>query len=432
MWDLILYLNDHYILYFLCISMLIVLLTASRLKRRDNNLLLLIVLSILALSIFEFLETLFNDNQYITPNFPRYLFASLCYMLMPTIIVLFYHMIIEFKSKKYYFIWSGVILNAIIYLLALFAYINPNMRFVFWYNDENILEKAILGYSVNVICSLYLIALITISIIELIKKKKNQANYIIIFTVGMFVLAQVIGILLQIRQPQTTEALAIGALLYFIYLSYEKSKEDAITYERDVQEKTTALMLSQIKPHFIYNTLATIQVLCEIDPEKASKTIEDFSKYLRMNTDALSKREPVAVTEEIKHAKVYSSIEMLRFDNIKVEFDILDEDFKLPVLTIEPMLENAIKYGIRARKDGLVKVMTYKEGNNHILVIKDNGVGFDLDKLNNDEKVHVGIDNVKTRIKNMVNGSFEITSVINEGTTITIKIPEVTNEGNMS
>jgi sensor histidine kinase YesM len=62
-----------------------------------------------------------------------------------------------------------------------------------------------------------------------------------------------------------------------------------------MQEKTTFLMLSQIQPHFVYNTLTTIQVLCEIDPEKATETIDYFSKYLRMNTDALSKTTPVPV-----------------------------------------------------------------------------------------------------------------------------------------
>jgi sensor histidine kinase YesM len=183
-------------------------------------------------------------------------------------------------------------------------------------------------------------------------------------------------------------------------------------------------MLSQIQPHFIYNTLTTIQVLCEIDPAKAVKTIESFTKYLRMNTDALSKKEPVPVLEEVKHRMAYADIEMVRFDNVKVLFAIKDKDFNLPVLTIEPILENSIKYGVRARKEGKVEVTTYKEGNKHVLVVKDNGVGFDMDKVKADGKEHVGINNVKTRIINMVHGTFDVWSALNKGTIVTITIPE--------
>ena len=107
----------------------------------------------------------------------------------------------------------------------------------------------------------------------------------------------------------------------------------------------------------------------------------------------------------------------------QVHFDIKDKDFKLPVLTLEPILENAIKYGVRFREHGLVEVSTYKEDNMHVLVVKDNGVGFSLDKIN-DEKNHVGINNVKTRIENMINGTFEINSVVGEGTIVTIKVLE--------
>ena len=120
----------------------------------------------------------------------------------------------------------------------------------------------------------------------------------------------------------------------------------------------------------------------------------------------------------------YSDIEMVRFDNVKVIFAIKDKDFKLPVLTIEPMVENAIKYGVRAREKGKVEVITYKEDNNHVLVIRDNGVGFNLDAINYDTKNHVGIENVKTRVENMVFGTFKIESEIDKGTTVTITVPE--------
>ena len=205
---------------------------------------------------------------------------------------------------------------------------------------------------------------------------------------------------------------------------FEMYRNDAILHEREMQDKTTSLMLSQIQPHFIYNTLATIQVLCEIDAEKAAKTIDTFSKYLRINTDALSKKEPVSILEEVKHAKTYSDIEMVRFDNVNVIFNIEDQDFKLPVLTLEPIVENAIKYGVRAKEEGIVEVRTFKEGNKHILVVKDNGIGFNVNEIKNDGRNHVGIENVKKRVENMVHGTFEIESEVGIGTTVTITVLE--------
>lgn len=423
--DFLIYINNHFILFVLSISLLILVFIASRINKKDKRILISILTATLLLAIFEYLETLFSELYVNSENFPRYLLSSLCYILRPTIIVLFYHIRLSFKTKRYFLIWIGVLLNATIYILALFAYKNPNFRFVYWYNEYNLFCRTWLGYTVHFICGGYLLGLAIASIVSTtINKTRRQIDIFILITVVMAALAQGLCMGLNLSNSYTTEVFVLGAAIYFIYLNYDKAATDAVVFERDMQAKTTALMLSQIQPHFIYNTLATIQVLCEIDALKASETIADFSKYLRMNTDALSKTEPVPVIEEINHAMAYSKIEMTRFDNVNVTFSVQDKDFKLPVLTIEPLVENAIKYGVRARKDGLVEVMTYKEGNNHILVIKDNGIGFDLAKLQNDGKVHVGINNVKTRVENMVNGTFKIESVLDQGTKVTIIIPE--------
>lgn len=423
--DLLYYINSHLILFVLCIGLPILMFTASSIRKKDKHVLMAIVLCTLALAIFEFLEPIFNAVYYNDENFPRYLFASLSYIMRPIIVVLFFYLRFDFKNKKEHLIWIGVLINTAVYILAMFAYHNPGMRFIYWYDEKNMFDRTWLGLTAPIICGIYLGLLITTSIIEsIINKKQKQVNIIIIITGTMAVLAYVLASYLHLRGSYSSEAYILGATLFFLYLNYEKGVNDAAMHERAMQEKTTALMLSQIKPHFIYNTLATIQVLCEIDPEKAAKTIEDFSKYLRANTDALNKTEPVPLADEVNHAEAYSKIEMLRFDNVKVIFDIQDKDFKLPVLTIEPLIENAIKYGVRAKEEGIVTVSTYKENNKHILIIKDNGIGFDVNKIGSDGKNHVGIENVKTRINNMVNGTFELNSIIGEGTTITITVPE--------
>ena len=417
------YFNNHFILFVLSLTLIVFLVLVKRIAKKDRIILFWIVASILLLAVFEYIETIFEHYEY--ENFPRYLFSVLCYILRPTIIVLFFHLRLNFKFKKNFLVWIPAAVNAAIYILALFAYKNPSMRWVFWYDEHNFFGRTIVGYSAHVIAFGYLVALIIVSFLESKNhKSKRQVDYAIIFTVILAVLAQVLSMVLNTNYSHTSDVYAIGATVYFIYLNYEKTVKETANYERKMVENTTALMLSQIQPHFIYNTLTTIQVLCEIDPAQAAKTIESFSKYLRMNTDALSKKEPVPVVEEIRHAMAYADIEMIRFDNVKVLFVIKDKDFRLPVLTVEPILENAIKYGVRARAKGMVTVSTYCDDKNHYLVIKDNGIGFDVNKIDTSGREHIGINNVKTRVETMVNGTFIVESAINSGTTVTVIVPK--------
>ena len=103
--------------------------------------------------------------------------------------------------------------------------------------------------------------------------------------------------------------------------------------------------------------------------------------------------------------------------------DIRDKDFVVPALTIQPMVENAIKHGVRIREHGVVEVTTKEEGNYHVITVKDNGKGFDVNNRKCGDE-HIGIDNVKSRIERLLNGSFMIESEIGKGTTVTIKIPK--------
>ena len=423
--EFLLYLSNHLLLFVFGICLFVIILLTKKIKKRDKYFLASIALCTMTLAIFEALETLFTDTTIHEENISRYIFSILSYILRPIIIVLFFHLRLGHLGKRKYILWIGVVINTIMYILAFFAYHNPDMRLVIWYYENNQFDRTWLGYTVYVICFIYAILLVVISFIDSKKNtSKRQIDYVILSTVILALIVEVLVITLQLSSSYTSEIFILGIYLYYSYLMFEMYKNDAVLHEREMQDKTTSLMLSQIQPHFIYNTLATIQVLCEIDAEKAAKTIDAFSKYLRINTDALSKREPVSILEEVKHAKTYSDIEMVRFDNVNVIFNIEDQDFKLPVLTLEPIVENAIKYGVRAKEEGIVEVRTFKEGNKHILVVKDNGIGFNMNEIKNDGRNHVGIENVKKRVENMVHGTFEIESEVGAGTTVTITVLE--------
>jgi len=217
--------------------------------------------------------------------------------------------------------------------------------------------------------------------------------------------------------------------------AFSKAKE-AARLSRELSDINMTLMLSQIQPHFLYNALNTIKYLTKKDPKTAETAIVKFSNYLRANMDSLTQKEPIPFENELEHVKNYISIEMLRFaDRLSVEYDISFSDFKIPPLTVQPIAENAIKHGVNQRPEGgTVKISAYEEGGNAIVVVEDNGVGFDINQKHTDNRSHVGIKNIIVRLKEMMNAEVKIESVIGEGTKVTIIIPkeEAYNENNGS
>ena len=90
------------------------------------------------------------------------------------------------------------------------------------------------------------------------------------------------------------------------------------------------------------------------------------------------------------------------------------------------MVENAIRHGVRGKKQGWVSISTYSEEDSHVISIRDNGKGFDVEKMIEDTKKgdHIGVRNVRDRIVDMTGGSFSIESTVGEGTSITMRIPK--------
>ena len=114
---------------------------------------------------------------------------------------------------------------------------------------------------------------------------------------------------------------------------------------------------------------------------------------------------------------------MIRFPNIRVEYDIRDEECCVPALTIQSLVENAIRHGVRSRKEGIVKVAAYREGNEHLIVIEDNGTGFTDLLAKSEDVTHIGIKNVRERLEQMCNGTMTIDSKPDEGTRVVLRIP---------
>ena len=202
----------------------------------------------------------------------------------------------------------------------------------------------------------------------------------------------------------------------FLILIVQKNMQIADEQEK-IKEARIRVMMSQIQPHFVYNSLSSISTLIPIDPKKAQEALDNFTEYLRHNISSLTETKLIPFDNELKHVETYIALEKIRFnDRINVTYDIKAKDFYVPPLSIQPILENAIKHGILKKVEGgNLIIKTYETEKSYIVEVIDDGVGFDISSIDFDSNKHFGINNIKQRLKSMCNGTLEITSEPNKG-----------------
>ena len=203
--------------------------------------------------------------------------------------------------------------------------------------------------------------------------------------------------------------------------------EDKLQAEHKVNESRISIMLSQIQPHFLYNALAVISRLCDKDPAQAKKVTIEFSAYLRGNMNFLEETRPILFEKELKHIEGFLNLEKAMYgETLNILYDIQTKDFKLPALTVQSIVENAIKHGIGKKEGGgTVAISTKETEDNYLVIISDDGAGFDPEKTADDGRPHIGINNVRLRLSAQCSGSLEIKSEIGRGTDVTISIPKL-------
>ena len=218
-------------------------------------------------------------------------------------------------------------------------------------------------------------------------------------------------------------AITLAILCIFFNIQLDRD----IQHEKDKQELAEAnikIMLSQIQPHFLYNTLAAIRAFCETDATKARESIDDFSVLLRMNMNSLTNDLPIPFEQELLHIQSYLNLlQQMYGENVKVEYDIQTTQFKIPPLSLQPIVENAVHKGIRKREGGgTIQIHTKEMEQYFQIIIEDDGVGFHKEVLK--EKGHIGIQNVEKRLMLMCGGTLNIDTKIGKGTVIKINIPK--------
>ena len=187
-----------------------------------------------------------------------------------------------------------------------------------------------------------------------------------------------------------------------------------------------AVLQNQIRPHFLYNTLNSIYALCGKDPKAAQRAIGDFSEYMRANLESLEEDDLIPLDRELEHVDHYLNLEKMRFaGDLEVEYDTDYVDMMIPPMTIQIIAENAVKHGIEKKTSGFGKIVirSRRTAGSDLVIVQDNGVGFDVKQYVDDPGSHVGLINARERLKQLLGATLIIESEPGNGTTVTVIIP---------
>ena len=263
-------------------------------------------------------------------------------------------------------------------------------------------------------------------IILILRYRKTLKVEGILYLVSICVLSIPTMILWDVWYPEPEYMMATLYFVLVFILFHRELTTQLVKKEKEMAESKITTAISQIQPHFIFNSLSTIKFLVKKDQMEAVEAIDEFSDYLRGSMDSLTRKCCVPFSEELELVNHYMYLEKKRFgDKINIKYDIQLDGFMVPALSVQPIVENAVKHGIRGQlKGGTIEIATKEDTKNFIIQVTDDGAGFDPQAKKEDGKSHVGIANVQKRLALMCEGTLEIESAPQKGCQVTIRIPK--------
>ena len=230
------------------------------------------------------------------------------------------------------------------------------------------------------------------------------------------------------------------AMVTILGREYAAQNENETFYTNELSRQLEAMQASenaflnaQMKPHFLYNTLNTIADCCVTDSKKAQKLINSLSEYLKLILSLDNMDKTVPIRHELELVEAYTAIEQERFPSIMFanEFPLRIPNIMMPPITIQPLIENAIKHGVRkSDKPGVVTLRIIENPDSVEFFVSDNGVGMDEAAMQKlfvmpKEKQSIGIYNIDKRLKNQYGKGLHVESTPGLGTCVSFKIPKV-------
>lgn len=356
----------------------------------------------------KLLLTLFTVMFYVASAFVLYFFAGYMgeYLKLPV------------RVKKLYLTVIAVVCGAQVF----FAVISPFTDSIFYVSDRGYQRGSL--FIISQLIPLFCYILFTVLVI--VYRKRLNWREVVFFLLYIFVPLGGGAIQMFLRGVAVVN---IGVALALLFILVNIQFEHEITLrkqEKKLAELRIDIMLSQIQPHFLYNVLTGIRTLCEMDPIRAGESIVTFSKFLRANMESLTNKSPIPFEQELAHTRSYLYLEQQRFeDKLNIIYEINTTAFTIPPLTLQPIVENAVRHGIMKKKDGGILTIRSEETDGaYMVTVIDDGVGFSVEQRKTAEYAHIGIENVKNRLNALCGGTIEVQSEPQNGTTVTICVPK--------
>lgn len=308
------------------------------------------------------------------------------------------------------------ILLAIAQFTTFFYYITPNNQFV--HGSWHFLMVAPI-FAVMFLNSA--------SVIQ--RRDKLPKKYYVAFLIHLIPLQVSLFISCTIAEMEVLVVLSlcISILSLFVIILYDQI-EQYVGQQREIAHQRASIMVLQMRPHFIYNAMMSIYYLCAKDSKKAQQVTLDFTTYLRKNFNAIASEDTVPFSDELEHTRAYLAVEQVQFeDSLFVEYDTPHEDFRLPPLTLQPIVENAVKHGMDPEYTPLrITIQTRETDSGSEIIVEDTGSGFE--PADDDRKPHTALVNIQQRLEMMCGGKMTIRHRAGGGTVVTVIIPSTSKK----
>lgn len=268
-----------------------------------------------------------------------------------------------------------------------------------------------------------LVAILLFNVMAVIKRRKRLSQkYFIGLLVYMIPMAMalVLHMFLEIEVFVVTGMALFALIMYGLILS--DNVEQYARQQQEIAHQKASIMVLQMRPHFIYNSMMGIYYLCDQNPKKAKQVTLDFTTYLRKNFAAIASEDTIPFVDELEHTRAYLAVEQAQFeDSLFVEFDTPHTFFRLPPLTLQPIVENAVVHGMRNSNAAIhVSVTTRKTDTAIEIIVEDDGPGF---ATSDNNEPHIALNNIRQRLELMCHGILTISQRDGGGTSVKVTIP---------
>ena len=339
------------------------------------------------------------------------------YVIQP-LYVLIELMIIVPDMKNRFLFSIPAIINTIMYVTSPLT-----NGLVFKIDDTNSFSRGPLGNTIYIVTAFYLIVLVLVSI-KSFRDDNRRKGILLMFIVCM----TLTSMYLEYRNwvpGYIDEVSALSILIYYIYLIvvYQQELRESIAQkELKIAKDKVTMLQEQIRPHFIFNSLNIIRALIKRDPTKAADGIDHFADYLRSHVYALNGPDLIRFEDELYNVKAFIALAQPSYeDMIDISYDLKATDFMIPPLSLEPIVENAVKHGI-GKEGGYIRVSSDLIDENYVIKVENSNPG----RIDYTEKeragMGVGLENTRARLDIQLGGSIDLERM-EDKTMVTICIP---------